>query len=214
MKKNIVIIIIILLVITILLCYKTNNSSLTRVIGGYVYYDNEPASKYTTDDINVYYDGKKIEANPKSIIVLTGYLTPLKGYLTYKYARDGKNIFYDGIPLENVFSYFFHPIENGAGAHSYGTDNRNIYFGSEIIPNADPNTFKILWLYPYEGCGKSHYSVDAIHVFYDAQIVPDANPKTFETLIKDYGKDARGYYKGPQYLGPDIDPKELVCDYG
>ena len=197
-----------------LLYSKKDYSSSIRVIGGYSYYDNEPASKYTTDDINVYYDGKKIEANPKSIIVLTGYLTPLKGYLTYKYARDGKNIFYEGFLLDDPQDALFHPIENGRGAHSYGMDNRNVYFGSEIIPNADPNTFKILWLYPYEGCGKSHYSIDAIHVFYDAQIVPDANPKTFEALIEGYGKDSRGYYKGPQYLGPDIDPQDLVCTYG
>lgn len=186
-------------------------------------YFNTPDSAYAVDSTYAYYDEKPFSADATTLEILKGSLTNMKGYISYKYARDIRTVYYAGEPLTEAVPATFQPIENGAGAHNYGTDGRTVYFGSKPIAGADPKTFSVLWFTIYEGCGGTHYSKDATHVYLSTfgtatstvtTTVPNADPATFEALINGFGKDNRGYYNGATYIGPTLDKEKLVCNYG
>lgn len=182
-------------------------SSITSTYG-------EPIKTYTVEGGRVYYRGNLMNADSKTLEILKGSLQSMKGDIVYLYARDIKSVYYDGKLVVDAILATFRPIENGAGSHNYGTDGKSVYFGSELIPKADPKYFKILWHPIYEGCGQTKYSSDLNHVYFATTTVTNANQATFEALINGFGKDVRGYYKGAVFIGPQIDPKLLVCDYG
>jgi hypothetical protein len=115
------------------------------------------------------------------------------------------NVFYDGIRLNDVSTATFHPIENGSGSHNFGMDEQEVFFLSKEIPDADPETFTVLWQNTWEGCSSSTYSKDKKNVYFHndeyTTIVNGANIMTFKSLSKGFGKDSRGYYEGVKYLG-------------
>ena len=197
----------------------TTPASQLRHLGGLNRY-GEKASQYSVDEVHSYYDGKVINADPKTLDIVKGNLREMKGYIIYEYARDARMVYYGGIPLYGVNLSTFQPIENGSGNHSYGSDGQTVYFHFSPISKADPKTFKVLWKTMWEGCPQSHYSKDSAYVYFNnpmdgvSLFVTDADVATFEPLVKGFGKDKRGYYKGPTYLGPTIDLNELTCDVG
>jgi hypothetical protein len=173
-----------------------------------------PVSLYNVDEKIVYYNKVKIEAEASSFKVLKGSLTDMKTYIVYNYAKDRNNVYYKGEKLLEVDVNNFQPIENGRGEHNFGTDGKTVYFRDQIVKNADPKTFKILWSTIWEGCEKSHYEKDLNQVYFEANAVPNADAATFETLINGYGKDKNGYFKAIDFIGPSINSDELLCDYG
>ena len=185
-----------------------------------------PASDYVKNDIGTFYNGESLTVDHATFDVIKGNLKPMKGSLTYSYAKDKERVFYDGIEVVGAAPSTFIPIENGAGRHSYGTDGTHVFYGPKKIEGADPTTFTILWETVYEGCRKALYSKDTQHVYvhtqeylpgagllYTTYIVPNADPKTFESLQDPYGKDMNGYYKEGFYVGPNLDERLLVCEY-
>lgn len=193
-------------------------------LGGFDSYDNL-ASAYAVDGAHAYYEGKIIDADPATLEVIKGSLKNMKGYITYKYARDLNAVYYEGIPLYGYAVYpgsasAFQPIENGSSLQSYGTDGKTVYFYSSPISGADPKTFKILWQTTWEGCPQTQYSKDATHVYLDSSVlrksfvVQGADPATFESLVRGFGKDKRGYYEEATYLGPTMDLNKLTCGVG
>ncbi len=188
-----------------------------RALGGLDSYGNL-ASKYTTDDAHAYYERKLISADPVTLEILKGSLSDMHagvhGYISYLYARDVRNVYYEGRLLSGAVPATFQPIENRSGQHVYGTDGKTVYFGSEPILGADQKTFEILWKCFSGGCTRSYYSKDSKHIYFNNLTVPNANLATFESLTCDFGKDNQGYYKGTTYIGHNIDLKNLVCDAG
>jgi hypothetical protein len=174
----------------------------------------EQTSEYTIKNNQVYYQTNPIDADADSIKVIKGNLEYMKNYITYKYARDINNIYYEGKKLPSTSIKTFTPLENGYGVHNYGTDGQTVYFGNEPILGADPETFKILWKTQYEGCSQTPYSKDSKNIHFKSSLVSGADPETFESLINGLGKDKRGYYSGNTYISPTIDPEKLVCNYG
>lgn len=177
-------------------------------VGGVDSYGS-PVSNYRTDGTHIYYqlsDGPNLE-------IIPGALASMKVDIKYLYAKDAYGVFYEGKRLDANPTTFV-PIENGAGVHSYGTDGIRVFYGSETIQGADPQTFEALWETIYEGCGKTEYSRDAGKVYWKDAVVPGADASTFESLIHGYGRDKRGYYQGTGYIGPSLDQDKLLCNYG
>jgi len=190
------------------------------------------SSPYSKDAAHVYFDTSYVDgeservkrivegANPDTFILLSGLLDfySSRGEQVYMYARDKAHVYYAGSLVVGADSATFVPLENSGYVHRYGSDKTRVFFEQMVIADADPATFKILWSPPYEGCSPGRYAEDARHVFYKNALVPGADPKTFEVLVSgtadEYGKDARGYYKGTQFIGSMIDSKVLECNYG
>lgn len=170
---------------------------------------------YIADKNGVYLNEEKIAgADSTSFEVLTDDLEKMKGELEYRYARDARTVFFSGEPVVGANPATFRPLENGEYAHSYGTDGKTVFMYTDPLPDADPKTFEILWQTVYEGCAPKGYSRDAAHVYYATTTISNADPTTFEALIGRYGKDKNGYYRGAEFIGPTLDPKELECNYG
>jgi uncharacterized protein YxeA len=190
----------------------TESNKQTQNIGGLDEYGN-PTSDYVLKGNQLFYN-RKITEESTNFELLKGTLKPMHGYISYLYARDTYQVYFEGEPLDSVTPKNFKPIENGLGYHNYGVDGDTVYYHSKVMEEADPGTFVILWRTMWEGCALTEYSKDKNNVYFRENIVPNADPETFETLIKGYGKDKRGYYKGVRYIGPSIDESELFCDYG
>lgn len=75
-----------------------------------------------------------------------------------------------------------------SGQHGYAQDDNHIYGPHGVIPEADPETFKML---------TKNYSLDAGHVFFDGKLI-DADSGSFEVI--DNGlyavDDERVFYAG------------------
>ncbi|MDP8202856.1 MAG: DKNYY domain-containing protein [Candidatus Tenebribacter burtonii] len=67
----------------------------------------------------------------------------------------------------------------------YAIDKFRVYYGSEVISNADPSTFKLLSLL---------YSKDENHVFYKGKSIPDADPATFKLISVYLARDKKHIY--------------------
>lgn len=136
-----------------------------------------------------------------------------RGYVFHTYARDAKRVYYVGVEIPGADRATFLPIGDNT---AYGADHKHVFLAGIEIPGANPATFVPLWHPINEGCQLSEYAKDTSHVFYKSQIVVDADPSTFESLIGEYGRDAKGiYFQG--IFHPEIDPTSFVapdCGYG
>lgn len=63
----------------------------------------------------------------------------------------------------------------------YGRDSDAVFFGTEIIKDADPETFRFLGI-------EGFYVADDRHVYSGAEVIPYADPKNFTDLGRGYGK--------------------------
>lgn len=87
-----------------------------------------------------------------------------------QFAGDRDQIFQMGkkIPEADVAS--FSVI---SGQYGYAQDDNHIYGPHGIIPEADPDTFKMI---------TKSYSADAGHVFFDGKNITEANSGSFEVI--------------------------------
>lgn len=69
------------------------------------------------------------------------------------------------------------------GDQGYAKDKNNVYYRSDVIKNADVESFQPLIL--ASGKASDHFFVDRCHVFADGDIVKDANPRSFHQFVKD-----------------------------
>ena len=67
----------------------------------------------------------------------------------------------------------------------YGKDKFNVYFENEIIPGADPNTFKHL---------KRGYAIDKNRAYYFNDSITNSSPKQFEIIDGYYSKDWKNVF--------------------
>lgn len=116
----------------------------------------------------------KIAADVSTFEVLAG-----------QFARDKNHIFQMGKPLEGLkpgFSVI-------SGQHGYAQDDMHIYGPHGIIPDADPETFRML---------TKQYSVDAGHVFFEGRNISEADSGSFEVIDNGlYAIDAKSvFYAG------------------
>lgn len=175
-------------------------------------------SPYSATGTVIYYRDDVISgADSATFELLKGSLEPMMGDVYYLYAKDSRNVYYNGKSLPGVILATFVPIENGGGSHSYGTDGKTVYFGAEPILGADPKTFEILWQTIYEGCKRGTYSKDSNSVYFKSSRIPNADPNTFKVFLTgiyaNYAEDKSGYYKGLDYIGSTVDPKLLECSF-
>lgn len=111
-------------------------------------------------------------------------------------------------------------LGSGFKADQYTIKNNNVYFitesgEEELIENANPHTFKVLWEPVYEGCRKGMYSKDATDVFYKNELIKNADSESFEALLNGYGKDENNVYLNGK-VKSDLDPDtfQSECNYG
>lgn len=67
----------------------------------------------------------------------------------------------------------------------YGKDEFNVYYKNEIIPGADPNTFRHL---------KSGYAIDKNRAYYFNDSIANSSPKKFEIIDGYYSKDWKNVF--------------------
>lgn len=185
-------------------------------------YSKDKNGVYHRNDVGVLVVGEKIEgADPQSFELIYGEIsghgqncdTSTFFPQFYTYAKDSKNVYYEGKLMKDVDIHSFEPIENG-NSHIYARDRNTVYYKDIKINGADPETFRVLWHPIYEGCAQSHYAKDATSVYFKTLHVDGADPNTFEALIYGFGKDAVRVYK-EEKLVPNLDPYafEQKCDY-
>lgn len=176
-------------------------------------------SDYAIDERHVYFNMHFIPgADPQTFELMRGSLMSSKyDSIHFRYARDNRTIYFDGIALPDADIATLRPIENGLYQHSYAVDARTVYYGAQPIIRADPATFQILWRTIPEGCIAGSYAKDAIRVYYEAVIIEGADVATFKPVEYSdgqYGKDVHGYWDGTKFIGQTVDPKKLECSYG
>lgn len=89
------------------------------------------------------------------------------------YARDAKNVFEDGYLLEDRDPDSFEILDS----YDYTKDKNGVYYFSEPMAGADPETFMIIG---------NDYSKDANHVYYYDDQVPLADPESFQLFNPDW----------------------------
>ena len=75
--------------------------------------------------------------------------------------------------------------------HSYGRDDRSVFYDDIILNSADSSTFRLL-VYVKDSRSKHHsqpIGVDKNSVFIGGEILQDADPQTFTLLPEIYAKD-------------------------
>ena len=173
-------------------------------------------TEYAFKQDEVWYGSTKVAgADPETfelVVGLSDYYT-VRGHVSYEYARDAKRVYYMGVEIPGADRATFLPIGSNT---AYGADHEHVFLTGIEIPYADPTTFAPLWHPLYEGCSLSEYAKDATRVFYKNQEVIGADAQTFESLLGEYGRDAKGvYFRG--VFHPEIDAESFVapgCGYG
>ncbi|MEK7375799.1 MAG: DKNYY domain-containing protein, partial [Candidatus Margulisiibacteriota bacterium] len=87
----------------------------------------------------------------------------------------------------------------------------------ERYPEADPNTFKIVWLESPRGQygGQALFAHDKTHVYNGTNLIPGADPSTFIVLSEcSFAKDAHHIYERERTIFPDLDPETFSCTNG
>lgn len=130
----------------------------------------------------VYYNGKIISgADPETF-----------EYLNYYYSKDKYNIYLKGKPLNK------RDIKTFRVMGAYNKDKNGVYFQENIIKEADPASFKVLYyLYHPMGIPQSSetlYAIDDRYVYYEGRVIKNADLKTFEVTNYNQAKDKKNTY--------------------
>ena len=199
MKRNLIISIVLVIVLLIGLCYYIANhknesqwitelnfnSDANATIATTTWSNPNPTSTlsdhYTTDKSHVYIDKiliKGVSSNGFKLLDDGSH-----NDLSFIYIRDANSIFIcstgmlmDGSecsPVKGADPESFRPLPG-----YFAKDDQHVFYNFEIIPNADPKTFKILTWSNYD----NDYSKDAQHVFYRTQLIHSADPATFQQI--------------------------------
>lgn len=114
-------------------------------------------SGYSRDKSQLFYQDKKIAdlALPnyseepyrhydQEYLLRWSYSDELDVYQQLPYARVGSKIFYLGKAIENVNSSTFYPLRYARGiSEYYSRDENSVYYKTEKVEGADPNSFMI-----------------------------------------------------------------------
>lgn len=160
---------------------------------------------YAADKNKVYYDGEEVPmADPatfKTVDLDVGqdkhrcYIgktpTHIKDYT--KLEKIGRFMYTDGTNIYNYTLDFkilpeadVHTFEYIA--HNWYKDKNHVWWCSDLLPGADPRTFKPVDISTYitgkiKPYGSDfYYGKDAEHVFYCDSIIPGADPSSFERI--------------------------------
>ena len=90
--------------------------------------------------------------------------------------------------LGSFLSSDLHPLtalkSDGSDGNSYATDGRYVYANDQIVPGADPQTFKL----------HGSYASDWNHEYYAAVPIDDADTQTFRELAGEFAIDSHAVY--------------------
>tara|TARA_R110002072_G_scaffold174802_19_gene330602 strand:- start:16735 stop:17469 length:735 start_codon:yes stop_codon:yes gene_type:complete len=85
--------------------------------------------------------------------------------------------------VENADIHSFSEIETNDNL--YGKDKLNVYYTNEIIPGADPNTFKHI---------KEGYAIDKNRAYYFNDSIANSSPREFEIIDGYFSKDWKNVF--------------------
>jgi hypothetical protein len=154
---------------------------------------------YDNDGRDVYYrhwneaSGQhkdKINANPKTF----------KIFKFDRYAKDDKNVFYQGAIIDGADAASFEAIEE-----FYAKDKNTGYYGQDPIKNSNGKTFKVI---------NSYYSTDGNDYFYDTSSLKMTESKNFKFVYGEgdyecWTTDGK-YYFYKNYKVPSDDYANLI----
>ncbi|HTB52873.1 MAG TPA: DKNYY domain-containing protein [Ferruginibacter sp.] len=117
----------------------------------------------------------RIDADPKTFEVLK----------FDKYAKDDKNVFYEGEKVEGADAATFESIYE-----FYARDKNNGYYGKDTVKNSDGRTFKVI---------NGYYSTDGKDYFYMEDPLHMTDPKKFRFVYGEgdfdcWTTDGKYYY--------------------
>lgn len=187
-------------------------------------------SYYLTEDKNdFFWNNKPLHVRDKSSFEV---LDPDKGGGSFaKWAKDKYNAYFlpEGQVISGIDTPTFHQISAKNGSGEYAADRNRVYFGSKVVPDADPSTFAEVAFRigqdkdrVYNGASptriKDYTSLTRIGNMYsdgvtvydrDFEILPDADPTTFTCLYQNWYKDSRHVWWGNKVL-PQADPQTFM----
>ncbi len=152
------------------------------------------------------------EADPKTFEALSGKAN----CAAPAYARDKDHVYFFGAIVDNVDPATFTVLEL-----PYAKDAQHVFVGgfnvdetvqSMIIPDADPNTFRVLHIAPSTTCAGDEFEFarDASHMFISGNMNPVMDPNSFTYLSSSFFADRNHVYDNRGNLIPDADPKSFV----
>jgi hypothetical protein len=135
--------------------------------------------------------------NPKSVIEISpnpksSFRIFSDGNLSY-YVQSigdetGTSFFTTEMKIKDISTFKFLEIP-------YAKDSIAVYYGSNIIENADSNSFQIL---------SNNYSKDENNIYYGSRIIPGANKNSFQILYDEFSdqivRDENSLYFGDQKI--------------
>ncbi len=133
---------------------------------------------YSRDKNHVFYEGKIIEADPKTFTINAKWKTEkmsnqIRGKTSYK--KDSYNVYHKGkkLPVSDISNFKIIDL-----CHSYkcATDGMVVFKDGEIVQNLNYKKIQSL-----HSCG---YAKDNINVYHSTNIIPGADANTFTV----YGK--------------------------
>jgi|GEM_PF-1848494 hypothetical protein len=175
----------------------------------------ELSDGFVKDREQVYYLGKVVpDADAATFEVLN------KGYAkderrVYRYTRGFpswvRRVATDGniAVVSEADSATFEIVQESAGMSDYeslyGKDREQVYFDGIVLPEAKPNSFRVL-VSLLGGYGK-----DEGHVYFQAGMLAEADVATFAVLNPEYGKDKNAVYRrGERIEGADAATFEII----
>jgi len=100
-------------------------------------------------------------------------------YVFYSFGQGGWN---ERI-VENADTNSFETIDSNENL--YGKDKSNVYYNNEIIPGADPKTFKYI---------KEGYAIDKNKAYYYKDSIENSSSKQFKVIDGYFSKDIKNVY--------------------
>lgn len=143
---------------------------------------------YARDDRHVYYQDELLDgADGATFEVMETF------------AKDKRRAYYYGRPLAGADMASWAILDS-----PYSRDQHAVFFGSEIIPGADPLTFERLPL-------GDRWARDSKAVYYADKALPGVDVSTFAQLDYEYAKDAHQvFYGSERVIGADAKTFKVV----
>lgn len=108
--------------------------------------------------------------------------------IDHQYAKDNKNVFYEGDKLSKAESNSFELISSG-----YAKDNNHVFFRNNIVEKADPFSFTT-FTENENSMGETVYSKDKNGIYVNDKHFVGADVATFRLLNEKYTLDKNGVY--------------------
>jgi len=148
--------------------------------------DRYIADKNSIYDFQEYKNGKKVDALTSIPYQNIDDLTILED----KFLLFDNTVIYDGVKIKNVDFSSFKIIQ-----FPYSKDKNHVFYHSDVIEKADPNTFSIF--------ETSYYSKDKNHVYVYGKLLKEADVATFGPSNEKHSllyKDKNHTYRGDKIV--------------